>query len=125
MAGMEGITEPVADRPDSETQPADPRAELMSRIIDSLKCVYDPEIPVDIWELGLIYRVDIASDNAVEVDMTLTTPNCPVAEDMPIKVKEMVEATEGVNGCTVNLVWEPPWNQDMMSEVAKVQLDMF
>lgn len=100
-------------------------AALMARVVDALKAIYDPEIPVDIWELGLVYRVDISAEGDVAVDMTLTAPSCPVAGEMPGRVQEMVAATEGVRACTVDLVWEPPWHQGLMSEVAKVQLDMF
>lgn len=96
-----------------------------ARIIEGLKSVYDPEIPVDIWELGLVYRIDIDADGHVALDMTLTAPNCPVAEELPQRVRNMVEVTEGVSSCTVALVWEPFWRPDMMSEVARLQLDMF
>lgn len=94
-------------------------------IIEGLKSVYDPEIPVDIWELGLIYRIEVDDSGHVDIDMTLTAPNCPVAEDLPIKVRTMVEASAGVSSCVVNMVWEPFWRPDMMSEVARLQLDMF
>ena len=103
----------------------DPRAALSEAVISALKSCYDPEIPVDIWELGLIYRVDIGPNNEVEIDMTLTSPMCPVAGELPMQVQQAVESVEDVTTCKVELVWEPPWRQDMMSEVARVQLDMF
>lgn len=102
---------------------ADPA--LLDRIIAALKTVYDPEIPVDIWELGLVYRVDIDPDNNVLVDMTLTAPSCPVAGELPVQVQRSVEDVEAVRSCRVDLVWEPPWRPDFMSEEARVALDMF
>lgn len=101
------------------------KARLMDEVVAAIKTCYDPEIPVDIWELGLIYRVDVDADGKVQVDMTLTSPMCPVAGELPVQVAERVEYVEGVSACNVELVWEPPWRPDMMSEVAKVQLDMF
>ena len=103
----------------------DPRAALSDAVISALKSCYDPEIPVDIWELGLIYRVDIGPNNEVEIDMTLTSPMCPVAGELPLQVQQAVESVEDVTTCKVELVWDPPWRQDMMSEVARIQLDMF
>ena len=103
----------------------DPRAALSEAVISALKSCYDPEIPVDIWELGLIYRVDIGPNNEVEIDMTLTSPMCPVAGELPMQVQQAVASVEDVTTCKVELVWDPPWRQDMMSEVARVQLDMF
>lgn len=104
---------------------ADRKSALMDEIVAALKRCYDPEIPVDIWELGLIYRVDVDDDGVVAVDMTLTSPMCPVAGELPVQVGNMVETVEGVTACKVELVWDPPWRPDMMSEVAKVELDMF
>lgn len=104
---------------------ADPKQALMDGIIAAIKTCYDPEIPVDIWELGLVYRVDVDADNNVEVDMTLTSPMCPVAGDLPPYVQQRVESVEGVKACKLSLVWEPPWRPDMMSEEAKIELDMF
>ncbi|WP_448205500.1 iron-sulfur cluster assembly protein [Azospirillum sp. sgz302134] len=103
----------------------DPRAVLMDNVVGAIKTCYDPEIPVDIWELGLIYRVDIDEGNNVQVDMTLTSPMCPVAGELPLQVQQAVESVEDVATCKVELVWDPPWRQDMMSEVARIQLDMF
>lgn len=101
------------------------RAQMMDDVVAMLKRCYDPEIPVDIWELGLIYRVDIDKELNVVVDMTLTSPACPVAGELPLQVQDAVRAVDMVNSCKVELVWEPPWTPEMMSEVAKVQLDMF
>ncbi|WP_109119792.1 SUF system Fe-S cluster assembly protein [Azospirillum sp. TSO22-1] len=98
---------------------------VMERIVEAIKTCYDPEIPVDIWELGLIYRVDVNDAGEVEVDMTLTSPMCPVAGELPLQVQEAVQNAEGVTTCKIDLVWEPPWRPDMMSDVAKIQLDMF
>lgn len=98
---------------------------LTNDIVKALKTVYDPEIPADIYELGLIYRVDIAEDGFVEIDMTLTAPGCPVAGEMPIWVKNAVNTVPGVSDVKVNLVFDPPWDQSRMSDEARVTLDMF
>lgn len=98
---------------------------LRERVLDALKTVYDPEIPVNIYDLGLIYRLDVDDDGNVEVDMTLTAPGCPVAGEMPGMVRQAVEGVAGVGEITVELVWDPPWTQDRMSEAARVELDMF
>lgn len=95
---------------------------MEDNIIAALKEIYDPEIPVDIFELGLIYEVKIKDGGLVEVDMTLTSPNCPVAESLPVDVKNKVEGVEGVNEATVNIVFDPPWDKDMMSEEAQLEL---
>jgi len=95
---------------------------LENKIVDVLKTIYDPEIPVDIFELGLVYEVRIDNDNNVEIDMTLTSPNCPVAETLPKEVEDKVAAVEGVNEAKVNIVFDPPWDKDMMSEEAKLEL---
>ena len=97
---------------------------LGGRIIEALKTCYDPEIPVNIYELGLIYKVDVEDDDKVVVDMTLTSPNCPVAETLPIEVEEKVAAAEGVTACEVKIVWDPPWHPSMMSEEAQLELGM-
>ena len=99
--------------------------QLTADIVAALKSVYDPEIPADIYELGLIYRIDIADDRAVTVDMTLTAPGCPVAGEMPIWVENAVSAVPGVQSCTVNLTFDPPWDKDRMSEEAKMAIGMF
>lgn len=101
------------------------RSRMMEDVVAMLKRCFDPEIPVDIWELGLVYRVDIDREFNVVVDMTLTSPNCPVAVELPLQVQDAVKAVDMVNTARVDLVWEPPWTPDMMSEVAKLQLDMF
>jgi FeS assembly SUF system protein len=102
---------------------------VRERIVETLKTVYDPEIPVDIYEMGLIYRVEIkdVDDNAkypVDVVMTLTSPMCPVAETLPPEVETKIRSVEGVGDVHLDLVWDPPWTPDMMSEVAKLALNM-
>ena len=99
--------------------------ELGGRIIEALKTVYDPEIPVNIYELGLIYAVDVQPDHTVNIRMTLTTPACPVAGSLPGEVQRRVEAVDEVKTCHVDLVWDPPWDRSMMSEAAMLQLGMF
>ncbi|ADQ82642.1 SUF system Fe-S cluster assembly protein [Riemerella anatipestifer] len=99
-------------------------AEIGEEIIKTLKTVYDPEIPVDIYELGLVYDVQISDEGKVKVVMTLTTPNCPVAESLPQEVKEKVSEVEGVNEVDLELTFEPSWTKDMMSEEARFELGM-
>lgn len=99
-------------------------AALGERIVEVLKTVYDPEIPVNIYELGLIYKVDVEDDNTVLVDMTLTSPHCPVAGSLPGEVADKVKSVEGVKDCQVALVWEPPWHPSMMTEEAQLELGM-
>lgn len=96
--------------------------ELGEKIVRTLKTIYDPEIPVDIYELGLIYDVFVNEDNHVKVIMTLTTPNCPVAETLPVEVEDKVKSVEGVLDAKVELTFEPPWTRDLMSEEAKLEL---
>ena len=96
-----------------------------SMIIEALRTVFDPEIPVNIYDLGLVYRSDVNDRGQVTVEMTLTAPGCPVAGDMPQWVADAVAAVEGVGEVNVCLVWDPPWNQDMMSEEARLELGMF
>lgn len=91
-------------------------------VISVLKTIHDPEIPVDIYELGLIYEVKVMDDGFVHIEMTLTSPNCPVAESLPAEVEEKVGGIEGATGAKVNIVFDPPWTQDMMSEEAKLEL---
>jgi len=98
---------------------------MTDEIVAALKTVYDPEIPADIYELGLIYRVDIADDRTVAIDMTLTAPACPVAGEMPKWVQDAVEAVPGVQSATVNMVFDPPWDQSRMSDEARMALDMW
>ena len=95
---------------------------IEERIVDVLKTVYDPEIPVDIWNLGMIYRVDVDDGGNVEIDMTFTAPSCPAADFILEDVRTKVESVEGVKSATVNLVFEPAWDQSMMSEEARVEL---
>jgi len=95
---------------------------LEEKVVNAIRTVYDPEIPINIWEVGLIYAVDIDDQANVTVTMTLTSPACPVAESLPIEVQEKVEAVSGVASAKVDLTWDPPWTPDMMSEAAKLQL---
>ena len=97
---------------------------LGERVIDALRTVYDPEIPVNIFELGLIYKVDIDDDRQVKVEMTLTSPACPVAGTLPDEVRDKVEAVEGVAGASVEVVWDPPWHPGLMTEEAQLELGM-
>lgn len=99
--------------------------EMTANVVAALKTVYDPEIPVDIYELGLIYRVDIADNRDVEIDMTLTAPGCPVAGEMPQWVDNAVRAVAGVGDVKVNLVFDPPWDMSRMTEEARLALNMF
>lgn len=103
----------------------DKQAELKEAVIAALKTVFDPEIPVNIYDLGLIYDITIDEENQVKVDMTLTSPGCPVAQTFPGTVEQAVNQVEGVTDCTVELVWEPPWTQERMTEAAKLELGMF
>ena len=98
---------------------------LTDKLIEQLKTVYDPEIPVDIYELGLIYKVDVSDEREVAIEMTLTAPGCPVAGEMPDWVRDAVLKVEGVKACAVNLVFDPPWDPSRMSDEAKLQLNMF
>jgi FeS assembly SUF system protein len=94
-------------------------------IVAALKTVYDPEIPADIYELGLIYKVDIEDDRSVKIDMTLTTPNCPSAGELPGMVENAVASVPGVSGAKVTIVWDPPWDQSRMSDEARLVLNMW
>jgi FeS assembly SUF system protein len=96
--------------------------ELMQRVIDEIKTCFDPEIPVDIWELGLIYELDLNETNDLKVVMTLTSPNCPVAESLPADVKNKLQLVPGVSSVDLKLTFEPPWEKEMMSEVAQLEL---
>ena len=107
--------------PDGETPPK----VTETAVIDAIGTVYDPEIPVNIYELGLIYTIDIAEDGKVKVEMTLTAPACPSAQELPEMVKEAVMGVAGVTDCEVETVWDPPWDQSRMSEEARLQLNMF
>ena len=97
---------------------------MKEKIIGEIKKIYDPEIPVNIYELGLIYKLEVDEKNKVNIDMTLTSPNCPVAESLPNQVKEAIMKIAGVSDVDLKLVWEPPWTKDRMSEVAKLELNI-
>ena len=100
-------------------------SEIKNKVIEVIKKIYDPEIPVNIYELGLIYKVEVDEKNKkVRIDMTLTSPNCPVAESLPKEVKDNIMKVEGVSDVNLNLVWEPPWDKDKMSEAAKLELNI-
>lgn len=96
--------------------------ELTQRVIDMIKTCYDPEIPVDIWELGLIYEIKLDDENNLEVKMTLTSPSCPVAETLPPEVEQKLRGVEGIKSAKIELTFEPPWDKSMMTEVAQVEL---
>ena len=98
--------------------------DLKEKVIAEIKKIYDPEIPVNIYELGLIYKIEVDEKNKVNIDMTLTSPNCPAAESLPSQVKEDIMELEGVSDVNLNLVWEPPWDKSMMSESAKLELNL-
>jgi len=125
--------EAVADKPADTANRVDTTSALSPEeterlgadIVAALKTVYDPEIPADIYELGLIYKVDIKDDRAIDVQMTLTTPNCPAAGDLPNFVENAVASVAGVGPVTVNVVWEPPWTPDRMSDEARLVLNMW
>lgn len=96
--------------------------ELMQRVIDEIKTCFDPEIPVDIWELGLIYELDLNDTNDLKITMTLTSPNCPVAETLPAEVEQKLKLVQGIHSATLTLTFEPTWTKEMMSEVAQLEL---
>lgn len=98
--------------------------QLGNEIVDVLKTVYDPEIPVNIYELGLIYKIDVEDDNSVIVAMTLTSPSCPVAESLPVEVESKISSIGPVKACSVEITWDPPWHPSMMSEEAQLELGM-
>ena len=116
---------PASSTGASSALPEGELAQLTDDIIAALKTVYDPEIPADIYELGLIYRIDLADDRAVTIDMTLTTPNCPSAQELPIMVENAVASVAGVGAVKVNIVWDPPWDQSRMSDEARAVLNMW
>ncbi len=98
--------------------------DIKNQVIEEIKKIYDPEIPVNIYELGLIYKIIVDDINKVNIDMTLTSPNCPVAESLPKEVKDNIMKIKGVSDVNLNLVWEPPWDKNMMSEAAKLELNL-
>ena len=120
-------SEQVTEQPKEVTEPAEKtdKAELNNAVVEALKSVYDPEIPVNIYELGLIYSVNIDDGGKVEIEMTLTSPACPVAGTLPPEVEGKVRSIPGVCECVVKVVWDPPWGMNMMSEEAKLQLNRY
>ena len=123
-AGVAGA--PAADTAEKpSTIPADEMVRLTDDIVGALKTVYDPEIPADIYELGLIYKVDVDDDRVVNIDMTLTTPNCPSAAELPAQVECAVAAVAGVREAKVTIVWDPPWDPSRMSDEARTVLNMW
>jgi FeS assembly SUF system protein len=121
---------PMDDAAQLDSQTAAPLSQaeldvLTDKLIEKLKTVYDPEIPVDIYELGLIYKVDVSDEKDVVIDMTLTAPGCPVAGDMPGWVEDAIKELPEVKSCKVELVFDPPWDPSRMSDEAKLQLNMF
>jgi len=122
------VSAPAAPQPEAGGESALPKEELerlTTDLIAAFKSVFDPEIPVDIYELGLIYKVDVSDERDVEVDMTLTAPGCPVAGDMPVWVENAARSVQGVRDVKVNLVFDPPWDPSRMSDVARLELNMF
>jgi len=99
-------------------------SDLKKKVIDEIKKIYDPEIPVNIYELGLIYKIDIIDNKKVNIEMTLTSPNCPVAESLPKSVKDNILNITGVEDVDLKLVWDPPWTRDKMTEAAKLELNL-
>jgi FeS assembly SUF system protein len=125
---MSEETKSDAPKPETAASSALPEAEiarLTDEIVAALKTVYDPEIPADIYELGLIYKIDIADDRSVKVDMTLTTPNCPSAQELPQMVENAVASVPGVGKVDVAVVWDPPWDQSRMTDEARLVLNMW
>jgi len=140
MSDDSGVSAPTQTAPDSAPDaiataaispapngalPAEEIGRLTDEIVAALKSVYDPEIPADVYELGLIYRIDIGDDRAVAIDMTLTTPNCPSAQELPTMVENAAASVPGVGPVTVNVVWDPPWEPSRMSDEARVVLNMW
>lgn len=118
-------TKAPADAGKTSALPQEELSRLTDEIVAALKTVFDPEIPADIYELGLIYRIDIADDRAVTIDMTLTTPNCPSAQELPTMAENAVASVPGVGEVKVNIVWDPPWDQTRMSDEARATLNMW
>jgi FeS assembly SUF system protein len=92
------------------------------QVIEAIRLIYDPEIDVNVYDLGLIYKIDIQEDNSIKIDMTLTSANCPYAQELPVDIKEEVELVEGVKDVSINIVWFPPWGPEQMTEAAKLEL---
>ena len=125
QADSTGASAAGATQPSGSALPEAEIARLTDEIVAGLKTVYDPEIPADIYELGLIYRIDIADDRGVTIDMTLTTPNCPAAQELPIMVENAVLSVPDVGQAKVNIVWDPPWDPSRMSDEARTVLNMW
>ena len=132
MTDTTPVTDTVPEKPPenaamnaSAALPQEEIDQLTDGIIAALKTVYDPEIPADIYELGLIYKVDIADDRAIKVDMSLTSPNCPSAQELPIMVENAVASVPGVKETKVDVVWDPPWDPSRMSDEARLVLNMW
>ena len=122
----EAVNHSVAETPPNPSAiPADDLARMTDDIVAALKTVYDPEIPVDIYELGLVYKVDIDDDRNVAIEMTLTAPGCPVAGEMPVWVENAVSTVAGVKSAKANIVFDPPWDHSRMSDEARVALNMW
>ena len=128
----EAETAPAAEKPPenaavigSPAVPPDELNKLTDDIVAALKTVYDPEIPADIYELGLIYKIDIGDDRAIKIDMSLTSPNCPSAQELPIMVENAVSSVAGVGPVKVEVVWDPPWDPSRMSDEARLVLNMW
>lgn len=119
------VSPPLQTEVTSSAIPPEELEAFTTKLITALKTVYDPEIPVDIYELGLIYKVDVADNKDVAVDMTLTAPGCPVAGEMPNMVQQALEQVEGIGVVTVNMTFDPPWTPERMSEEARLELNMF
>ncbi|HEX3983049.1 MAG TPA: SUF system Fe-S cluster assembly protein [Acidisoma sp.] len=111
--------------PDGEVPPAAAQHISEDAVIEAIATVYDPEIPVNIYELGLIYAIDIADDGKIRVEMTLTAPGCPSAQELPVMVREAILAVPGVTDCDVETVWDPPWDMSRMSDEARLAMNMF
>jgi FeS assembly SUF system protein len=124
-APSEATLAPAAAGEKKSALPAEELERLTNEIVAALKTVYDPEIPADIYELGLIYRIDIEDDRSVKVDMTLTTPNCPSAAELPAMVENAVASVPGVGSVKVDVVWDPPWEPSRMSDEARLVLNMW
>src|SRR5437870_1974979 len=118
-------TAPPTEAGDGTKLPEGEVARITDDIIAALKTVYDPEIPADVYEIGLIYKIDLADDRAVTIEMTLTTPNCPSAQELPVMVENAVASVAGVGAVKVNIVWDPPWDPSRMSDEARTTLNMW
>jgi FeS assembly SUF system protein len=124
MDDQQNQNDPTSNSESPEPGGLSPAMQIRDRIIATLKTIFDPEIPVDIYELGLIYGVEVADDGEVHVIMTLTTPMCPVAETLPPEVEDKVRNVLGVTDVSLDLVWDPPWSVDMLSDAARLELNL-